>query len=73
MSTDDSTLWTARDVAAFLKASLSWVYLHADAGTLPSVKVVGLRRFIPAQVKAFAAGEPIPPSKVLSFPVSGSR
>jgi hypothetical protein len=67
----DDRLWTAKDVAAYLNASVSWVYLHADAGTLPSVKVVGLRRFIPTQIRAFAAGDPVPP---LGGPVvSGER
>jgi len=69
---DDNVLWTAREVAAFMKASPSWVYLHAEAGTLPSVKVLGLRRFIPAQIKAFAAGQSVPPSNILSFPVDRS-
>jgi excisionase family DNA binding protein len=67
------SLWTAKEVAAFMKASRGWVYQHAEAGTLPSVKVLGLRRFIPAQIRAFAAGEPIPPSNILAFPFDGGR
>lgn len=74
MSSDGSeTLWTAKEVAAFLKVSRTWVYFHAEAGTLPSLKFQGLRRFIPAQIKAFAAGQPIPPSNILTFPVDGAR
>jgi hypothetical protein len=52
------TLWTADDVAAFLKASRSWVYQQSEAGRLPCVKVVGLLRFNPAAVRAFAQGQP---------------
>lgn len=66
-------LWTAKETAAFLKVSVSWIYLHAAAGTLPSVRIVGLRRFIPAQVRAFAVGQPIPSSNILTFPVDGAR
>ena len=68
----DDELWTAKETAAFLKMSVSWVHLHAAAGTLPSVKIVGVRRFIPSQIRAFASGQPVPHSNVLSFPVPGS-
>jgi excisionase family DNA binding protein len=64
-------LWTAADVAAFLKASRSWVYLHTDDGTLPSVKLGGLRRFIPEQIRAFARGEPVPASNHSAHPDRG--
>jgi predicted DNA-binding transcriptional regulator AlpA len=66
-------LWTAAEVASFMKASRSWVYFHAEAGTLPSVKIIGLRRFIPEQVRAFAAGLPVPPSNLLVLPEVGRR
>jgi len=63
-------LWDAKDVAAFLKVSRSWVYLHADAKNdkLPSVRIGSLRRFIPAQVRAWALGETPGPSGVVAFP-----
>jgi predicted DNA-binding transcriptional regulator AlpA len=48
------SLWTAREVATFLKCSTSWVYLHSEDGTLPSVRICGLRRFVPAEVAAWA-------------------
>jgi excisionase family DNA binding protein len=51
-------LWDAKDVAAFLKVSRSWVYLHAEAGTLPSVRIGGLRRFLPEQIRAFTRSDP---------------
>jgi excisionase family DNA binding protein len=53
----EESLWTARDVAAFLRVSRSWVYLHAEAGTLPSVRIGGLRRFVPAAIRTYATGE----------------
>lgn len=69
-----SEMWTAKETAAFLKVSTSWVYQHAADCSLPSVKIIGTRRFLSAQIKAFAAGQPIPPSNILSFPVDpGSR
>jgi predicted DNA-binding transcriptional regulator AlpA len=55
-------LWDARDVARFLKASRSWVYQHAEDGTLPCVRVVGLLRFVPEQIRAFALGQKMPPA-----------
>jgi excisionase family DNA binding protein len=62
------SLWDARDAATYLKVSRSWVYAHADIGTLPSVRIGGLRRFIPEQIRAFALGTPVPAAPVLAFP-----
>jgi excisionase family DNA binding protein len=50
-------LWDARDVAAYLKVSRSWVYQRSENGTLPSVRIGGLRRFVPEQIRAFAVGD----------------
>ncbi len=47
-------LWTAIQVARYLGCSRSWVYLHAEDGTLPSVRIGGLRRFVPEEIRAFA-------------------
>jgi excisionase family DNA binding protein len=52
-------LWDAKEVAAYLKTSLKWVYLHASKGTLPCCHVGGLRRFEPDAIRAWARGEPI--------------
>ena len=49
-------LWNAKDVARYLSASRSWVYDQAEAGLLPSLKVGGLLRFVPARVRAWAQG-----------------
>ena len=56
----NEALWDARDVAGFLKVSRSWVYSHTEDGTLPSVRIGGLRRFIPAHIRSFARGETTP-------------
>ena len=57
-------LWTAGEVAAYLRVSRSWVYQHAEDGTLPSMKIVGLLRFDPDAVRRWARGE-LPSAKVL--------
>ncbi len=50
-------LWTAEDVAAFLRVSLSMVYKLRRMGTLPAVRVGALFRFQPDEVRAYARGE----------------
>ena len=67
----DEPMWTALDVAAYLKASRSWVYLHAEDGTIPSVRIGGLRRFLPEQIRAYARGDPTPAVGILTFPGKG--
>ena len=47
-------LWTAADVASFLRASRSWVYQRAASGRLPCLKIGGLLRFSPEAVRAYA-------------------
>jgi excisionase family DNA binding protein len=53
-------LWDANDVAKFVKASRSWVYMKAEAGLLPCLRLGGLLRFEPAQVRAWARGVTAP-------------
>jgi excisionase family DNA binding protein len=65
---NDEALWDARDVASYLKVSRSWVYQHAEDGTLPSLRIGGLRRFLPGQIRAFALGQPIPTGSATPFP-----
>ena len=50
-------LWTADDVVRWAQVSRSWVYQQAAAGVLPSLKVGGLLRFNPVEVKAFFLGQ----------------
>jgi hypothetical protein len=54
---DFEGLWDARTVAAYYKASRSWVYQQAESGLLPCLHIGGLLRFDPAAVRAFARGE----------------
>jgi excisionase family DNA binding protein len=50
-------LWTAADVARYLRSSLSFVYKVSEAGKLPCLRVGSLLRFDPEAVRAFARGE----------------
>jgi excisionase family DNA binding protein len=45
------TLWNAKDVAAYLKCSESWVYKEAEKGTLPCMRYGGLLRFEPDAIR----------------------
>ena len=63
----EDTLWTADDVAHYLRTSRSWVYHHSQAGKLPCIKVGGLIRFEPAAIKAFVRGEVEPERRVIPF------
>jgi excisionase family DNA binding protein len=47
-------LWTAAEVATYLRCSRSKVYQAAEAGTLPRLHVGGQLRFEPERVKAWA-------------------
>ena len=58
-------LWTAMDVAEFLRVSRSWVYLHTSNGELPYLRVGGLVRFDPEAVRAHARGDPPPSTPVV--------
>jgi len=50
----EGELWTTTEVARYLKASRSWVYQATASGRLPSVRVGHLRRFDPAEIRAWA-------------------
>ncbi|MCC6747985.1 MAG: helix-turn-helix domain-containing protein [Deltaproteobacteria bacterium] len=56
----DEALWTANEVAGYLKVSRSWVYLHVESGDLPHRRLGGLLRFVPEQLRAYARGETQP-------------
>jgi excisionase family DNA binding protein len=51
------SLWTANDVAAYLKVSRSWVYHRAESGELPYLRIGALLRFDPERIRAYARGE----------------
>lgn len=60
-------LWDAKDVATFLKASRSWVYLKTNSGELPHRRMGGLIRYEPEVIKAYARGELKPSGRVVSL------
>ncbi len=49
----EGALWTASDVARYLKTSRSWVYQAMASGRLPSIRVGHLRRFDPANIRTW--------------------
>ena len=57
MNVDYESLWTANDVAAYLKTSRSWVYQQSSSGLLPCVHVGGLLRFMPAAIRAWVTAQ----------------
>ena len=54
---DEGSLWDARDVARYLKKSVSWVYHAAAADEVPCRRIGGSLRFAPEEIRAFARGE----------------
>ena len=69
----EETLWDAKDVATYLKVSRNWVYDQVARGRLPHVKIGGLVRFHPEQIRAVARGEAPAGGRVLAFDASGKR
>jgi excisionase family DNA binding protein len=61
------SLWTANEVASYLRVSRSWVYHRAESGELPCLRVGGLVRFDPEAIRAFARGEKPPGAKVVAL------
>jgi excisionase family DNA binding protein len=60
-------LWTASEVADYLRCSRSKVYQGAEAGTIPNLHVGGQLRFEPSEVKAWARGRKDSPGRVVSL------
>jgi hypothetical protein len=53
-------LWTAREVATYLRTSVSWVYQKAESGLIPSLPRMpgsSFLRFDVGAIKAYARGE----------------
>ena len=57
MPDQNESLWTVNDVSSYLRVSRTWVYQHANAGELPSLKIAGVLRFEPEAIRAVARGE----------------
>ena len=50
-------LWNTKRVAQYLGVSEKWVRHAVAGGRLPSIKIGGVRRFLPDQIRACARGE----------------
>jgi len=61
----DEELWTAADVARYLKASRRWVYTKTSAGLIPTVDLFGMRRYDPADIRALKEKLKRKPGRVL--------
>lgn len=60
-------LWTAQDVAAYLRVSRSWVYHRAESGELPHFRVGGALRFSPTDIDAYVRGTRPENARVVSL------
>lgn len=47
-------LWDAREAANFLKVSRSWIYARVERDKMPYIRVGGLIRFVPSQLRDWA-------------------
>lgn len=65
LTSEPEALWTAAEVASYLRCSKSKVYQAAEAATLPSLHVGGQLRFEPERVKAWARNSATPTTRVL--------
>ncbi len=44
-------LWDTREAANFLKVSRSWIYARVERDEMPYIRVGGLIRFVPSQLR----------------------
>ncbi len=49
------SMWDVKETARFFRASKSWVYKQYEKGSLPAVRLGGLLRFRPDDVRAYVA------------------
>jgi hypothetical protein len=61
----DERVWKTKDVAEFLQASESWVRHAAAEGRLPCMKIGGLLRFDPAEIRGLFERGHRDPARVL--------
>lgn len=52
----NEALWTADEVATFIKCSVSYVYKSAERGEIPCVRVGRMLRFKPDAVRGLVLG-----------------
>jgi excisionase family DNA binding protein len=63
--TEPEGLWDAKQVAAYLGCSKSWVYDAEAAGRLPAMHVGGMLRFDPAAIRDLGRGKTPPGGRLL--------
>ena len=66
----DDRLWTAEEVARFLGMHVQTVYLKANAGEIPSLKIGTKRRFRREQIEAWVAEQNTEPQPAEANPAS---
>lgn len=50
-------LWTAEEVADYLRMSLSWVRHATAAGRIPVRRIGASTRYVPEEIAAYVRGE----------------
>jgi excisionase family DNA binding protein len=68
-------LWTVRETASYLRMSPSWVYKRVEEGAFPCVRLGAVVRFVPDQVRQYAARaatQPEPGAKVIPLRRKGA-
>lgn len=61
----EEKVWKTKDVAEFLQASESWVRHAAAEGRLPCIKIGGLLRFDPEEIRGLVERCGREPARVL--------
>ncbi len=68
----DEMLWTAREVATYLRASISWVYKAAERGELPCIRLGAMLRFDPSAVRAWLGSRAAGTAAIMRLPIEPS-
>ncbi len=56
----EDSLWDAKDVARYMKASVSWAYKAAERDEIPCIRIGAMLRFEPAAIRAWLVGAHAP-------------
>ncbi len=62
------SLWDARDVARYIKASVSWVYKAAERGEMPCVRLGAMLRFDPMTIRKWLQSRFVAVVKAVTMP-----
>lgn len=61
-------LWTATEVAAYLRMSKSWVRHETAAGRLPCCRIGSAVRYLPDEIRGLALGRRPEPIRIIRPP-----